>query len=109
MATKRSNGDNNGRSPVTVSASEPIAARILQALILVAGVTLLLSVLLGGRWGPLLVGILILVTALPPLRGAVDRWLVGSAPGRIANQAALIRLALGAAIAIMAIIGVFRF
>jgi|GEM_PF-6548162 len=109
MATKRSKGDNNGRSPVTASSPEPVAARILQALILVAGVTLLLSVLLGGRWGPLLVGVLILVTTLPPLRGAVDRWLLGSAPSRAANQAALIRLALGAAIAIMAIIGVFRF
>ncbi len=88
--------------------AEPVAARALQSSILVIGLILLSAVLLDGQLGPALVGLAVVATALPPLRRYVDRWLVGSTSGGLANQAAIVRVAAGAAIAILAISGLFE-
>ncbi len=71
------------------------------------GVTLLFTVIFDGRWGPVVVGILIVSTALPPMRRHVDKWLVGKARGSEANQAALLRITAGAGIITLALLGVF--
>ncbi|HEC23867.1 MAG TPA: hypothetical protein ENI95_13215 [Chloroflexi bacterium] len=105
MATKRSTGrkSNSGQRRTSKSAHEPVAARALQSLILIAGVGLLLAVFFGGRWGPAVVGVLVLVSAFPPMRRPVDRWLVGKVRGDEADQAALIRIVAGAAIVLFAL------
>jgi hypothetical protein len=76
-------------------ANEPVAARALQALILVAGVGLLLAVFFGGRWGAAVVGVLVFASSFPPVRRPVDRWLVGKVRGEEADQAALVRIVAG--------------
>jgi hypothetical protein len=98
MATKRptdrkSSGGKRRRSFGSVN--EPVAARALQALILVAGVGLLLAVFFGGRWGAAVVGVLVFASAFPPARRPVDRWLVGKVRGEEADQAALVRIVAG--------------
>jgi hypothetical protein len=75
--------------------NEPVAARALQALILVAGVGLLLAVFFGGRWGAAVVGVLVFASSFPPVRRPVDRWLVGKVRGEEADQAALVRIVAG--------------
>ncbi len=96
-------GRSGGRSPV-----EPTAARVLQSLILAAGITLLLSALFGWQLGLALVGGLVLASALPPLRRHVDRWLVGKIKGDEANQAAVIRMVVGVLILIVVLASVLR-
>lgn len=89
------------------SADEPMAARALQALILVLGVILLFSVFFGSRWGPAMVGLLVFGSAFPPVRRPVDRWLVGKQRGEEANEAAFIRMGFGLLIAVLSLVGVF--
>jgi hypothetical protein len=98
MASKRptdrkSSGRKRRRSSSSVN--EPVAARALQALILVAGVGLLLAVFFGGRWGAAVVGVLVFASSFPPVRRPVDRWLVGKVRGDEADQAALVRIVAG--------------
>jgi hypothetical protein len=110
MAIKRTTPDDPDTSlepDVNGQISEPVAARALQAVILSLGVMLLFSVLFGGRSGPAIVGALIFVSAFPPARRHVDRWLVGKAHGDEANQAAVIRMAIGIAIFLIALSGLF--
>jgi hypothetical protein len=108
MAIKRTTPDDSDTSlepDANGRISEPVAARALQAVILSLGVMLLFSVLFGGRSGPAIVGALIFVSAFPPARRHVDRWLVGKAHGDEANQAAVIRMAIGIAIFLIALSG----
>jgi hypothetical protein len=105
MATKQSPGSKpDGRS--AGHAPEPVPARALQSLILVVGVLLLFTVMFGGRWGPGVVGVLVFISAFPPLRRHVDRWLVGKDKGDEAEQAAIIRMAAGILIVILAAAGI---
>lgn len=86
-------------------AGEPVFARVLQALILIAGLLLLFSVILGRQIGPAIVGGVLFVSAFPPIRRFVDSWLVGETQGRMANQAAVLRVGAGAAIVLLAVFG----
>ena len=105
MATKQSPGSKpDSRS--TGHVPEPVPARALQALILVVGVLLLFTVMFGGHWGPGVVGALVFISAFPPLRRYVDRWLVGKDKGDEADQAAIIRMAAGVLIVILAAAGI---
>jgi hypothetical protein len=87
---------------------EPVAARVMQAVLLLAGTLLLLSVLLGPTIGPLVTGILIFVTAIPPVRGPIDKWLVGARKGLHAQRAAATRMVIGLATILLALLGVLR-
>jgi hypothetical protein len=78
--------------------------RALQSLMLLGGVVLLSSFFFGGRWGPAAIGVGIFASAFPPVRRHVDRWLVGTSKGEDADQAAVLRMAAGVAIAVLAII-----
>lgn len=88
--------------------AEPVAARALQSLILAVGVSLLLGALFGWRAGLGLVGGLVLASAFPPLRRHVDRWLVGKSRGDEANQAAVIRMAIGILILLIVLVSMFQ-
>lgn len=77
---------------------EPIAARVMQAAILVVATLLLFSAIVSPRAGPIMVGALVLVTAFPPIRGPVDLWLTGNRNGKEAERAAAVRMALGAGV-----------
>ncbi len=90
------------------NSAEPVAARALQSLILAVGVSLLLGALFGWRAGLGLVGGLVLVSAFPPLRRHVDRWLVGKSRGDEANQAAVIRMAVGILILLIVLVSMFQ-
>ncbi len=104
-ATRRADGrqaNGKGRRP---GAAEPLPARALQLALLLGGMTLLFTAFLGGRWGPLATGVLILSSAFPPLRRHVDRWTVGKARGEEAEQAALMRLVVGIGVVALALLG----
>jgi hypothetical protein len=88
--------------------NEPVVARVMQAMLLLAGTLLLLSVLLGPTIGPLVTGILIFVTAIPPVRGPIDAWLVGARKGVRAQQAAAARMVIGLATILLALLGLLR-
>lgn len=75
--------------------NEPLPARALQLLFLAMGVLLLLGALIGLRWGLVLAGAVTLISAFPPLRRHVDKWLVGKSRGDEANQAAILRMGVG--------------
>jgi len=81
-----------------------VASRAFQSLILVLGVMLLFAFFFGLAWGTAVAGLLVFVSAFPPLRRHVDRWLVGSSQGTEADQSAVIRMAVGAAIIVIALI-----
>ncbi len=85
----------------------PGSARAVQSLILLLGVTLLFSVFFGARWGSAASGVLIFATALPPMRRTVDKWLVGKIRGDEANQSAIMRMAIGSLIVVLALVGIF--
>lgn len=85
----------------------PITERALQAVILLVGVTLIFSVFFGTRWGPAFTGALVFATTLQPIRRPIDRWLVGKVRGEEANQAAIIRMAVGVLIFVLALVGIF--
>jgi len=104
MAAKRSNKKN---SPASKKKEDPITERALQAVILLVGVALIFSVFFGTRWGPAITGALIFATTLQPIRRPVDRWLVGRVRGEAARQAAIIRMAIGVLIVILALVGIF--
>jgi hypothetical protein len=80
----------------------------MQAMLLLAGMLLLFSVLLGPTIGPLTAGALIFVTAIPPVRGPVDEWMVGARRGARAQQAAAMRMAAGVLTMLLALLGVLR-
>lgn len=86
------------------SASENMVSRAFQSLILIAGVMLLSTFFFGGRWGPAMVGAMVFLSAFPPVRRHVDRWLVGTSKGDEADQAAIIRMGAGLAITLLAIL-----
>lgn len=113
MATKRTTTRKPDSPPkpnlANRQVSEPVAARALQSLILVLGVMLLFSVLFGSRLGPAVVGVLVFGSAFPPARRHVDRWLVGKVRGDEANQAAVIRMAVGIGIFVIALAGLIPF
>jgi hypothetical protein len=94
-ASPAANRSGGGRRRTVGQVNEPVAARALQALILVAGVGLLLAVFFGGRWGAAVVGVLVFASSFPPVRRPVDRWLVGKVRGEEADQAALVRIVAG--------------
>jgi hypothetical protein len=111
-ARKSTNGQKARTQPARrrangTSVDEPMAARALQALILVLGVILLFSVFFGSRWGPAMVGLLVFGSAFPPVRRPVDKWLVGKQRGEEANEAAFIRMGFGLLIAVLSLVGVF--
>jgi hypothetical protein len=113
MASKRptdrkSSGSSKRRRSIS-PVNEPVAARALQALILVAGVGLLLGVFFGGRWGAVVVGVLVFASSFPPVRRPVDRWLVGKVRGEEADQAALVRIVTGGLILFLAFLTPFGF
>jgi hypothetical protein len=70
-------------------------SRAVQWVILLAGIWLLVSAVLGGRWGLIVIGLAVFASAFPPLRRPVDRMLVGTPYGEEADQAAIIRIGLG--------------
>jgi hypothetical protein len=78
-------------------------SRAVQALILIGGVLLLVAALFGAR-GPVLIGVGVFLSAFPPARRYVDRWLVGTSKGEEADEAAILRIAAGAGIVILALI-----
>jgi hypothetical protein len=86
---------------------EPVAARVMQGAILVAAVLLLSSALVSPRAGPIIVGVMILLTAFPPVRGPVDEWLTGTRRGKVAEQAAAMRMTLGAVVVLAALLSAF--
>ncbi len=86
------------------SVTENMVTRAFQGLILVAGVLLLTTFFFGGRWGPVMVGVLVFISAFPPARRPVDRWLTGQAKGEEADQAAIIRMGGGLAIVLLALL-----
>jgi hypothetical protein len=77
---------------------EPIAARVMQAAILAVAMLLLFSAIFSPKVGPILVGLLVLITGFPPIRGPVDEWLTGKRRGKDAERAAALRMAGGAAV-----------
>jgi small-conductance mechanosensitive channel len=89
------------------TSNNPASARAIQSLILLLGVTLVLSVFFGACWGPAVSGVLVVATTLPPMRRTVDKWLVGKVRGDEANQSAIIRMAVGALIVVLALAGIF--
>jgi hypothetical protein len=108
--TERKSPTGGSKQRRTLSpANEPVAARALQALILVAGVGLLLAVFFGGRWGAVVVGVLVFASSFPPVRRPVDRWLVGKARGEEADQAALVRIVAGGLIMFFALLNPLGF
>lgn len=76
-------------------------------MILLLGITLLFSVFFGARWGPTVSGVLVFATTLPPMRRTVDKWMVGKVRGEEANQSAIIRMAVGMLIVVLALVGIF--
>jgi hypothetical protein len=70
----------------------------------VLGVMLLFAFFFGLEWGTAAVGLLIFASAFPPVRRHVDRWLVGQSKGEEADQSAIIRMAVGAVISLIALI-----
>lgn len=87
MADHKDSGNNRRR--------EPVAARALQFAILMAAVALLFSLILPRTWPLIVTGALIIASSLPPLLPYVNRWFVGAADGREADQVRLIRLGVG--------------
>lgn len=86
---------------------EPVAARVMQAAILTLAMLFLFSAIITPRIAPILVGLIILITAFPPIRGPVDAWFTGKRRGKVAQQAAALRMALGAAAVLTSIMSVF--
>jgi hypothetical protein len=86
---------------------EPVAARAMQAAILIVAVLLLSSALVSPRAGPIIAGLLVLLTAFPPIRGPVDEWLTGKRRGKVAEQAAAIRMTVGAAVILFSLLSAF--
>jgi ABC-type multidrug transport system fused ATPase/permease subunit len=84
--------------------SERMASRVWQAAILLLGSLLLFSALVSPSAGPVIVGALMLVTAFPPARGVVDTWLTGKRTGKVAEQAAAIRMTMGAAMILFSLL-----
>ena len=105
--SKRKSTNKKGASASSPLPPEPIAARVMQSAILVVAALLLFSALSTPRAGMLLVGLLILVTAFPPIRGPVDVWMTGKRRGKHAQQAAAVRMILGAATILSTLMGVF--
>ncbi len=111
MATRQQPlGHRRGSRPPIVArrrpgTAEPLPARALQAIFLLGGMTLFFVALFGERWGLPITGLLIVASAFPPLRRHVDRWTVGKVKGEEADQAALMRLAIGVGIVILALLG----
>ena len=110
--SKKSAGKRGGKkkSSATTRAPmprEPIASRVLQAAILALAALLLFSTISSPKVATILVGLLILITAFPPIRGPVDVWLTGKRRGKDAEQAAAVRMALGAATILTTIMGMF--
>ncbi|HLV43795.1 MAG TPA: hypothetical protein VKY39_02485 [Aggregatilineales bacterium] len=91
------------RTRSTKPASEPLPARMMQFVVLIAGVLLFLGALFGWRWALGLIGVVVFASAFPPLRATVDRWFVGKASGESANQAALLRMIAGVVVFIIAL------
>ncbi len=105
MATKKSSSSSRSKSRKKGQSAEPAAARAAQLVILVIAVTLLFGALFQKLWPVLLlVGVLALGSAFPPARRHVDRWMVGKARGEEADQAAVIRMALGIALVVLAFV-----
>ena len=106
MATKKtSSSTRSKRRKKAQPAAEPTAARAAQIVILAIAVTLLFGALFQKLWPVLLlVGVLALGSAFPPARRHVDRWMVGKARGEEADQAAVIRMALGIALVVLAFV-----
>lgn len=80
---------------------------MLQSILLVLGIGLLFTVFFGGKWGPILIGLLLFGTAFPPIRKYVDKWLVGKTRGDEANTVAALRMGGGMLILVLAVLGVF--
>ncbi len=87
--------------------SEITLSRAFQSLILVLGVMLLFGFFFGLAWGTIAVGLLIFASAFPPVRRTVDRWLVGVSRGPEADQSAIIRMLVGAAVTLLGLIAAF--
>lgn len=102
---------NSEKKPVkkkrTDEIPEPVAARIVQAVILIAGIILLLSVFFGGRWGPALTGGLIFLSAFSPIKKPINTWLLGRKNAQGAEQADIYRMAIGGLFFITGISGLF--
>lgn len=96
--SKKSSKSRRSRRRKVQPVVEPLPARALQLLILGLGMFMLFGALIGLRWGLVLVGVLILISAFPPLRRHVDKWLVGKIRGDEANQSAIIRMGVGIAV-----------
>lgn len=94
-------------TPGPLQRGEPLPARLLQLAILLLGLGLLLSALVGPRTGPLIVGLLLALSAVGPLRPYGDRWMAGVTEGRRANQIAALRLGIGLGLAFAGAAGVF--
>ena len=86
---------------------ERVVARVWQAAILMLGSLLLFSALVSPRAGPVMVGLILLGTAFPPARAVVDQWLTGKRRGKVAEQAAAIRMAMGAVMILFALLSAF--
>ena len=86
---------------------EPPAARVMQAMILVLAMLLLFGAIVTPRASAIIVGLLVLATAFPPIRGPVDQWLTGKRRGKDAEQAAAVRMALGLAVVLFSLLRVF--
>ena len=83
---------------------ENVASRAFQLLLLTLGFMLLLAAVFGGQLGVLIAGLMVFVSAFPPFRRSVDRWLVGKYRGEEADQAAMFRMAGGLVIILIALI-----
>lgn len=92
------------RRSASKGASENVPSRAFQSFILTAGVLLLSAAFFGGRWGPALIGVMIFFSAFPPARRHVDRWLVGTSKGEAADQAAVMRMAAGVVVVLLALL-----
>lgn len=84
---------------------EPLASRVWGSAILIIAVLMLFSAMFPPIVAMILVGGLVLATAFPPMRGPVDVWLTGKRRGKTAEQAAAIRMALGALTIFVTLIG----
>lgn len=107
MPSSNRNGKRKTSKNGANNAPEPVAARILQAIILLFGVILLFSVFFGGRWGPALAGGLTFGSAFPPLNKTVDSWLLGKKNSSGAKQAGQIRMVVGGLLTVLSLSGVF--
>ena len=85
---------------------ESLATRIWGSLILSLALLLFFSAIVTPLAGTILVGLIILATAFPPLRSVVDLWLTGKQRGKVAQQAAALRMAVGAGILLFTLMGV---